>query len=160
MSAGEARVRGAMIDKEDRAVLRSATLRRLGQLLLVLLVLVLGTSACARDEPSPSGRSAPAMLGDVAIDALPPEGRSTLALIRKGGPFPYRKDGAVFGNRERLLPQRPRGYYTEYTVPTPGSSDRGARRIVAGKGTGGDPSTSGEYYYTEDHYQSFRRIRQ
>jgi ribonuclease T1 len=120
---------------------------------------VLGASACARDEASPAGRSAPALPGEVAIDALPPEARSTLALIQQGGPFPYRKDGAVFGNRERLLPRRPRGYYTEYTVPTPGSRDRGARRIVAGKGTSGDPSTSGEYYYTDDHYQSFRRIR-
>ncbi len=149
-----------MIDEEDRAAPWTVTLRRLGQLLLVLLALVLGASACARDESSPSGRPAPAMLGEVAIDALPPEGRSTLALIRHGGPFPYGRDGAVFGNRERLLPQRVRGYYTEYTVPTPGSRDRGARRIVAGKGTSGDPSTSGEYYYTDDHYQSFRRIRQ
>ena len=149
-----------MTDAEDRLAPWSATLRRLGQLLLVLLALALGASACARDEPSPPGRSAPAMLGDVTIDALPPEGRSTLALIQRGGPFPYRKDGAVFGNRERLLPHRPRGYYTEYTVPTPGSRDRGARRIVAGKGARGDPSTSGEYYYTDDHYQSFRRIRQ
>jgi ribonuclease T1 len=160
MSAGEARVPGVMIDAEHHAAPRSTTLRRLGQLLLVLLVLVLGASACARDDASPAGRSAPAMLGEVAVDALPPEGRSTLALIRRGGPFPYRKDGAVFGNRERLLPRRPRGYYTEYTVPTPGSRDRGARRIVAGKGPSGDPSSSGEYYYTDDHYQSFRRIRQ
>jgi ribonuclease T1 len=148
-----------MIDAEHRTALRPAALLRLGQLLLVLLVLVLGASACARDEASPAGRSAPALPGEVAIDALPPEARSTLALIQQGGPFPYRKDGAVFGNRERLLPRRPRGYYTEYTVPTPGSRDRGARRIVAGKGTSGDPSTSGEYYYTDDHYQSFRRIR-
>jgi ribonuclease T1 len=148
-----------MIDAEHRTALRPAALLRLGQLLLVLLVLVLGASACARDEASPAGRSAPALPGEVAIDALPPEARSTLALIQQGGPFPYRKDGAVFGNREQLLPRRPRGYYTEYTVPTPGSRDRGARRIVAGKGTSGDPSTSGEYYYTDDHYQSFRRIR-
>jgi ribonuclease T1 len=148
-----------MIDAEHRTAQRPAALLRLGQLLLVLLVLVLGASACARDEASPAGRSAPALPGEVAIDALPPEARSTLALIQQGGPFPYRKDGAVFGNRERLLPRRPRGYYTEYTVPTPGSRDRGARRIVAGKGTSGDPSTSGEYYYTDDHYQSFRRIR-
>ena len=149
-----------MIDAEHRAAPWSATLRRLGQLLLVLLALGLGAAACARDEASPPGRTPPAMPGDVTIDALPPEGRSTLALIRRGGPFPYSKDGAVFGNRERLLPRRPRGYYTEYTVPTPGSRDRGARRIVAGKGSSGDPSTSGEYYYTDDHYQSFRRIRQ
>jgi ribonuclease T1 len=85
---------------------------------------------------------------------LPREARETLALIRAGGPFPYAKDGTVFGNRERLLPRQPRGYYTEYTVTTPGSRDRGARRIVAG----GDPRASGEYWYTDDHYRSFRRI--
>jgi ribonuclease T1 len=79
-----------------------------------------------------------------------------LNLIRAGGPFPYTQDGTVFQNRERLLPQRPRGYYTEYTVRTPGARNRAARRIVAG----GDPRISGEYYYTEDHYNSFRRIRE
>jgi ribonuclease T1 len=88
----------------------------------------------------------------VAIADLPPEARSTLALIRKGGPFPYRNDGMTFGNRERRLPQREHGYYREYTVPTPGASDRGARRIVAGR--------NAEYYYTDDHYDSFRRIRE
>jgi ribonuclease T1 len=93
---------------------------------------------------------------EVALRDLPREARETLALIRAGGPYPYRKDGTVFGNRERLLPRQPRGYYTEYTVRTPGSRDRGARRIVAG----GDPRTSGEYWYTDDHYGSFRRIRE
>ncbi|MEN9315979.1 MAG: hypothetical protein RIS35_2372, partial [Pseudomonadota bacterium] len=66
------------------------------------------------------------------------------------------KDGTVFSNRERLLPARPRGHYTEYTVPTPGARNRGARRIVAG----GDPQSSGEYWYTADHYKSFQRIRE
>lgn len=89
-------------------------------------------------------------VGEIEAQALPPEARETLALIRDGGPFPYQKDGTVFGNRERLLPRRERGYYREYTVRTPGSRDRGARRIVAGK--------SGELYYTDDHYRSFRRI--
>lgn len=84
---------------------------------------------------------------------LPSEAMVTLALIRDGGPFPYRKDGTVFQNRERLLPLKPRGYYREYTVPTPGARDRGARRIV----TGGNPPEV--YYYTEDHYRSFRPIR-
>ncbi|AVZ79786.1 ribonuclease [Zoogloeaceae bacteirum Par-f-2] len=83
---------------------------------------------------------------------LPPEAHATLALIQSGGPFPYRKDGSVFHNREGLLPERPRGYYREYTVPTPGARDRGARRIVAG----GQPPEV--FYYTEDHYRSFRRI--
>lgn len=81
---------------------------------------------------------------------LPPEARQTLALIKAGGPFPYAKDGSVFGNREGLLPKRNRGYYKEYTVKTPGARDRGARRIVAG--------IPGEYYYTDDHYKTFKRI--
>ena len=83
---------------------------------------------------------------------LPPEAVATLGLIERGGPFPYRQDGRIFENRERLLPQQPRGYYREYTVDTPGSRDRGARRIV----TGGDPPQV--VYYTDDHYRSFRRV--
>ena len=75
-----------------------------------------------------------------------------LALIKSGGPFSHAQDGSTFGNRERLLPSQGPGYYREYTVKTPGASDRGARRIVAGRG--------GEYYYTDDHYNSFRRIRE
>ncbi|MCO5107691.1 MAG: ribonuclease [Burkholderiaceae bacterium] len=116
-------------------------------LLLVALVVLPATQACMARTPVP---------GPVAIDELPPEARETLARIRSGGPFRYDKDGTVFFNRERLLPRRERGYYTEYTVPTPGARDRGARRIVAG----GEPRTSGEYYYTGDHYRSFRRIRE
>jgi ribonuclease T1 len=108
-------------------------------------------SACARD-------SAPS--ADVHVRDLPPEARQTLALIRAGGPFPYRKDGSTFGNFEKRLPEKPRGYYREYTVPTPGSDDRGARRIVAGEGPGRDVRTSGEYFYTGDHYRTFRRIRE
>lgn len=85
-------------------------------------------------------------------DGLPPEAVETLRLIERGGPFPHRQDGTVFHNRERLLPDRPPGYYREYTVHTPGARDRGARRIV----TGGDPPMV--FYYTEDHYRSFRAI--
>lgn len=140
------------------ARLPAAVLRWLSRLLLIAAA-VLGATACAREEPSPPSRSAYAQIGEVTLAALPRQAQETLVLIRQGGPFPYRKDGAVFANRERLLPRQPRGYYTEYTVPTPGSRDRGARRIVAGKGTTGDPATGGEYYYTDDHYQSFRRIR-
>ncbi len=103
--------------------------------------------------------SAPAV-SDVSVAELPREARETLAVIRKGGPFAYRKDGSTFGNREGHLPPRPRGYYTEYTVRTASELDRGARRIVAGKGSTGDPATSGEYYYTDDHYNSFRRMRE
>ncbi|MDX1250661.1 MAG: hypothetical protein IDH49_00105 [Gammaproteobacteria bacterium] len=91
-------------------------------------------------------------MGGIAADQLPPQARETLQLIKQGGPFPYSKDGTVFGNRERRLPQHERGYYREYTVKTPGSRDRGARRIVAGAG--------GEFYYTADHYRTFRRIRE
>ncbi len=94
--------------------------------------------------------------GTISMSALPPEARNVLAAIRRGGPFPYAKDGTVFGNRERLLPRRPRGYYTEYTVRTPGVGGRGARRIIVG----GKPPESGEYWYSDDHYQSFRRIRE
>ena len=90
---------------------------------------------------------------------LPYEAQQTLQRIQHGGPFAYSKDGTVFGNRERRLARQPRGYYTEYTVKTPGARDRGARRIIAGAGHMNDPRISGEYYYTDDHYQSFRRIR-
>lgn len=88
------------------------------------------------------------------IDAaeLPPEARTTIQLIERGGPYPYDKDGATFGNLERVLPAKPRGYYKEYTVKTPGESDRGARRIVTG-------DNDREFYWTADHYQSFARIR-
>lgn len=92
----------------------------------------------------------PAQPDAIHVSQLPPEARDTLALIRRGGPFPYAKDGAVFHNREGLLPARPRGYYREYTVPTPGARDRGARRIVAGR--------EGDLWYTADHYRSFKRI--
>ena len=84
---------------------------------------------------------------------LPPEAVATLELIERGGPYPYERDGTVFQNRERRLPEQPRGYYREYTVPTPGSRDRGARRIV----TGGDPPEV--FYYTDDHYRSFREVQ-
>ena len=87
---------------------------------------------------------------EISLSKLPVEAQQTIRLVKAGGPFPYERDGAVFGNREGLLPKRERGYYREYTVRTPGARDRGARRIVAGRG--------GEYYYTDDHYRSFRRI--
>lgn len=90
--------------------------------------------------------------GIISVDALPPEGRTTLQLIKDGGPFPYSKDGTVFSNYEGLLPEKPSGYYHEYTVITPGSPDRGARRIVAGE--------NDEYYYTSDHYRSFKLIQE
>ena len=90
--------------------------------------------------------------GVVAVDELPREARETLVLIKKGGPFPYQKDGSTFGNFEKILPARDRAYYREYTVPTPGAKNRGARRIVAGR--------DGDFFYTDDHYNSFRRIKE
>ena len=105
-------------------------------------------------SPAPSGNVTavpnPSGLAAVRESQLPAEGRRTLALIRQGGPFPYTRDGATFSNFERLLPRKSGGYYKEYTVPTPGESDRGARRIVAGR--------DGEKYYTPDHYESFKFI--
>ena len=90
----------------------------------------------------------------VQVAELPSQARETYGLIRRGGPFPYEKDGSVFGNRERLLPAARRGYYREYTVATPGSRDRGARRIVCG----GPARAPLACYYTADHYASFRQI--
>jgi ribonuclease T1 len=119
-------------------------LRFVSRMLLCLLVLT-GCSATGND-PSGGGGD----LASVQESKLPAEARQNLELIDRGGPFPYAKDGAVFGNFERLLPAHQRGYYHEYTVPTPGSRDRGARRIVTGQG--------GEIYYTDDHYDSFRAV--
>jgi ribonuclease T1 len=96
--------------------------------------------------------SALAFSDEVALEKLPPEARQTLEQVKRNGPFPHAQDGRTFGNREKRLPARAHGYYREYTVRTPGASDRGARRIVAGNG--------GEFYYSEDHYRSFRRIRE
>jgi ribonuclease T1 len=97
-------------------------------------------------------REAPPATASIALRELPPEVRRTVVLIRQGGPFPYPRDGVAFGNREGRLPPARRAYYHEYTVPTPGAHNRGARRIVAGQG--------GELYYSDDHYETFRRIRE
>ena len=105
----------------------------------------LAIPASAQKTPAP-----PATVTDIAESQLPREARETLALIRKGGPFPYAKDGATFGNREGVLAAKRRGYYREYTVKTPGERTRGARRIIWGAG--------GEFFYTDDHYNHFRRI--
>jgi ribonuclease T1 len=99
-----------------------------------------------------TGVAARGPVGDINAVELPKEARATLALIKQGGPYPYKQDNSVFGNRERLLPEAARGTYREYTVKTPGSRDRGARRIIASKG--------GVFYYTDDHYNSFRKIRE
>jgi ribonuclease T1 len=101
--------------------------------------------------PDISGTDPESGLPWIAVTDLPPEARETLDLIESDGPFPYDRDGVVFQNREGILPDEERGYYHEYTVVTPGSDDRGARRIVTG--------ANAERYYTDDHYDSFRRIR-
>lgn len=112
-----------------------------------LAILLLSISAFAKDF---------AQLDVIGYSDLPREAQQTLALIKQGGPFLYGKDGAVFGNYEARLPKQRRGYYHEYTVKTPRAKNRGARRIIAGEPT----RLSGEYYYTDDHYQSFKRIRE
>jgi len=121
-------------------------------MLAVLAVAVLtwalnqgGFSGGGRD-----GDADPTALPSVAAAALPAEAQHTLVLIDAGGPFPYDRDGVVFENREGLLPAEDGGYYHEYTVPTPGAGDRGARRIITG--------ASGELYWTDDHYRTFERI--
>lgn len=115
---------------------------------IFVFLLAVGVSCCVFGFERPWSFG----LGAIDVAALPPEARATLDLIKRGGPFPYRKDGTRFHNRENVLPSQARGYYREYTVPTPGSRDRGARRIVAGE--------AGELYYTDDHYRTFKRIRE
>ena len=110
---------------------------------------LMATPEAAARGPEPGGG-----LPSVSLSTLPPEAQSTYQLIHAGGPFPYDKDGTVFMNRERLLPSKSRGYYREYTVKTPRSRNRGARRIVCG----GPPKTPSECFYTADHYASFSRI--
>jgi len=113
-----------------------------GSGLLLTLGQVLGSDASGTDPDSG--------LPTISLSDLPAEAGQTLALIEAGGPFPYGEDGATFGNFEGLLPAADQGYYQEFTVETPGSADRGARRIVAG--------LEGELYWTADHYSSFERI--
>jgi|SRR5580693_7723741 ribonuclease T1 len=128
-----------------RCVLLHEAFRRAVGALFCVALLCVPVAGVARDAPQAA----------VAASALPAEARTTLELIRAGGPFRYERDGVVFGNRERLLPSRPRGYYHEYTVPTPGVGSRGARRIICG----GDAATLAECYYSDDHYRSFRKIQ-
>jgi len=132
----------------------------------LLYAAVLSLAACSRGPELPSNRTVNAptttadaprarevkKAGEIDITELPAEACDTLDRIKRGGPFPYAKDGSVFGNREGMLPGEPHGYYQEYTVKTPEERDRGARRIIVGR--------NGEYYYTDNHYRSFRRIRE
>lgn len=156
-----------MADPTERRVGWQRSLATLAALIVVLAViyLVQGGAGSDRNSDKKSTRSSGSTTSQVTTDGtdpdsglrlvaetdLPAEARTTLGLIQQGGPFPYPgRDGAVFENRERILPSHPRGYYHEYTVKTPGSGDRGARRIIAGG--------EGEYYYTADHYASFVRV--
>lgn len=127
--------------------------KRLGATaMLALGVSFLGLTPDAADARSPYAQAS----ADTVTQAqLPPQGRSMLALIYRGGPFAHDKDGVVFGNRERLLAASARGYYREYTVRTPGERSRGARRIVCG---GSQPAAPDACFYTDDHYASFRKI--
>ena len=120
----------------------------------VLAAAVAVTGVVQAKGPQADGVAA-ASSSVVRLAELPRQGQETFELIRRGGPFPYDKDGSVFGNRERLLPAKQRGYYREYTVKTPGARDRGARRIVCG---GTAPASPEACYYTADHYTSFRHI--
>ncbi len=122
--------------------------RAAGLALAAALAIIVAVPLAARTASGP--------LPEVALADLPPEAREVNAAIRHGGPFRYPRDGVVFGNRERILPDQPRGYYHEYTVPTPGMKSRGPRRIVCG----GPKHAPNACFYTADHYQSFRRIRE
>ncbi|MFF3086852.1 guanine-specific ribonuclease N1 and T1 [Streptomyces nojiriensis] len=132
-------------------------LRLLGA--LFLCAALVGAVGCGGQKPAPAAAasaSAAAVPGwakgmaTVRADGLPQQARDVLALIDKGGPYAYRQDGTVFGNFEKALPKQKRGYYHEYTVRTPGERDRGARRIVTGEG--------GEFFYTDDHYDTFKAV--
>ena len=125
--------------------------------LALVLTASLGTFLVQARTPTRPGTSPARTPSSLAESGLPAQGRQVMELIRQGGPFRYEKDGTVFGNRERLLPSQRRGFYREYTVPTPGLSHRGARRIVCG---GLQPKAPEACYYTEDHYSSFKLIVQ
>jgi ribonuclease T1 len=125
-------------------LVKTSLFNTLSRLFIVMLAVICTAIPAGCVDYSPENAST------ISIGSLPREAIDTLQLIKNGGPFPFRQDGATFHNFEGLLPEKPDGYYREYTVITPGSSDRGARRIVSGK--------NGEYYYTEDHYASFKLI--
>ncbi|GAA4025204.1 ribonuclease domain-containing protein [Actimicrobium antarcticum] len=121
------------------------SLKVLRQVAVGCVAVILASSVHARQFPAQDS---------IPVGALPHEAKVTLSLIKQGGPFPYEKDGSVFGNYERQLPGQKRGYYREYTVPTPRARNRGARRIIVG----GQPPDRADYFYTADHYVTFKRI--
>ena len=122
---------------------------------LFAVVLAVTASFAALTPTRSQARPAEGLGADVALSSLPPEARRTDQLIHSGGPFPFSRDGVVFGNYEKRLPREPRGWYHEYTVPTPGARNRGARRIICG---GNQPTEPDACFFTEDHYNSFHRI--
>ena len=132
-----------------RVAQQAVTRQRWTHALMGLILLICTILVHARSPQEVSD------LSTMLTTELPREGQETYQLIRKGGPFPYEKDGTVFGNRERILPREARGYYREYTVRTPGARNRGARRIVCGGPVPAEPKAC---YYTQDHYASFRMI--
>jgi ribonuclease T1 len=143
---------GEVVQRVDDTVdaLGAVRARRRRAWALAAIALVSAATAIA---PT-AARDAPAALPTVSLQQLPAEARALLTAIAEGGPFPYQRDGVVFGNREGLLPERARGYYHEYTVATPGLHTRGARRIICA----GAKRSVDECYYSDDHYRSFRRI--
>ncbi|MFG6429929.1 ribonuclease domain-containing protein [Roseateles sp. LYH14W] len=128
-------------------------LTRSGASAVATALLLSGLAGTAQAKEAPTATPASA---EISLSELPVQAQETHRLVFTGGPFPYAKDGAVFGNRERLLPRKARGFYREYTVKTPGARNRGARRLVCG---GMPPSAPEVCYYTADHYASFQRIR-
>ena len=135
-------------------------LSRPQKLFSTAIFLALVTGVIVWIQPSQARETPAAKLADFPLVLpadMPKEARETLSMIRKGGPFPYSQDGVIFSNRERALPKQPRGYYHEYTVKTPGTRTRGARRIVCG----GNPKPAPtECFYTDNHYESFRKIKE
>jgi ribonuclease T1 len=122
------------------------------RLIWMVLAAMLWLPAGAQAHAHHAAQNAHAGLAIISVAQLPAEGRDTLRAVKQGGPFAYPRDGVVFGNFEQALPKHPRGYYHEYTVKTPRTHSRGARRIISG--------ATGEYYYTANHYQTFKRIQE
>ncbi len=142
-----------LFDRLMRKKPAAAVLVVVGLVIAGLFLVSGGTTSDTRaSQPGATTSQVTADASTVALSTLPKEAKQTLTLIEAGGPFPYEKDGATFGNFEKLLPLKSSGYYREYTVPTPAANNRGARRIIAGDG--------GEFYYTGDHYASFQRIEE
>lgn len=130
------------------AIVRTSSIAMLAVFSMVFYAALLGLTA----TPAQARAAVNATIGEIKLSTLPKEAQTTLKQIKNNGPYDYPKDGVVFSNRERILPKQKRGYYREFTVKTPGARNRGARRIVAG--------VVGEYFYTDDHYASFKHIKE